>query len=71
MDTLWLALAFLLGLLARQLGLPALIGYLAAGFVLNGLGQQSSGLLDQVAHAGVLLLLFSVCLLYTSDAADE
>lgn len=60
MDTLWLALAFLLGLLARQLGLPALVGYLAAGFVLNALGQQSSGLLDQVAHAGVLLLLFSV-----------
>ena len=60
MDALWLALAFLLGLLARQLGLPALVGYLVAGFALNALGQQSSGLLDQVAHAGVLLLLFSV-----------
>ncbi|MBL8258598.1 MAG: cation:proton antiporter [Candidatus Competibacteraceae bacterium] len=60
MDALWLALAFLLGLSVRPLGLPALVGYLAAGFVLNALGQRSSPLLDEVAHAGVLLLLFSV-----------
>ena len=57
MDALWLALAFLLGLLVRHLGLPALVGYLAAGFVLNASGQQSSELLDRIAHAGVLLLL--------------
>ncbi|MDQ5909166.1 MAG: hypothetical protein QG599_1260 [Pseudomonadota bacterium] len=60
MDALWLALAFALGLLSRHLGLPALVGYLAAGFVLNALGQQGSELLDHIAHAGVLLLLFSV-----------
>ena len=60
MDVLWLALAFLLGLGVRHLGLPALVGYLAAGFVLNALGQHSSALLDQAAHAGVLLLLFGV-----------
>jgi len=60
MDALWLALAFLLGLFSRYLGLPALVGYLVAGFALNALGQHGSALLDQVAHAGVLLLLFSV-----------
>lgn len=60
MDALWLALAFALGLLSRHLGLPALVGYLVAGFVLNALGQQGSELLDHIAHAGVLLLLFSV-----------
>ncbi|HPF57994.1 MAG TPA: cation:proton antiporter [Candidatus Competibacteraceae bacterium] len=60
MDALWLALAFLLGLLSRHLGLPALVGYLAAGFMLNALGQHGSELLDHIAHAGVLLLLFSV-----------
>jgi predicted Kef-type K+ transport protein len=60
MDVLWLALAFLLGLFSRYLGLPALVGYLAAGFVLNALDQQGSKLLDHIAHAGVLLLLFSV-----------
>ena len=60
MDALWLALAFLLGLLFRHLGLPPLVGYLAAGFMLNAFGQHGSELLDQTAHAGVLLLLFSV-----------
>ena len=60
MAVLWLVLAFALGLAMRPLGLPALVGYLLAGFVLNALGQRSGVLLDQVAHAGVLLLLFSV-----------
>ena len=60
MDAFWIALAFFLGLLFRYLGLPALVGYLAAGFVLNALGQEGSKLLEQIAHAGVLLLLFSV-----------
>ena len=56
MDALWLALAFLLGLFSRYLGLPALVGYLVAGFALNALGQHSSALLDQVTHAAVFLL---------------
>ncbi len=60
MDALWLALAFLLGLGARHLGLPALVGYLIAGFLLNALGQHDTPLLAHLAHAGVLLLLFSV-----------
>ncbi|MCB1823607.1 MAG: cation:proton antiporter [Candidatus Competibacteraceae bacterium] len=60
MDAFWLALAFFLGLLFRYLGLPPLVGYLVAGFVLNALGQRGSELLEQIAHAGVLLLLFSV-----------
>jgi predicted Kef-type K+ transport protein len=60
MDALWLALAFLLGLVFRHLGLPALIGYLVAGFVLNALGQHGNALLHHIAHAGILLLLFSV-----------
>ncbi len=53
MDALWVALAFSLGLLVRHLGLPALVGYLAAGFVLNALGQHGNALLEQIAHAGV------------------
>lgn len=60
MDALWLALAFLLGLVFRHLGLPSLVGYLAAGFVLNALGQEGNELLERIAHAGVLLLLFGV-----------
>ena len=58
--TLWLVFAFLLGLVARHVGLPPLVGYLIAGFGLNVYGVEADPILDHVAHAGVLLLLFSV-----------
>ncbi|MEO7387586.1 MAG: cation:proton antiporter family protein [Gammaproteobacteria bacterium] len=60
MLAIWIAAAFALGLLARQLGLPPLIGFLGAGFLLNAAGVESLPVLDDVAHMGVLLLLFSV-----------
>lgn len=56
----WLMFAFGLGLAMRVLGLPPLVGYLFAGFVLSFKGYETSVLLDEVAHAGVLLLLFGV-----------
>ncbi|MBI3561963.1 MAG: cation:proton antiporter [Gammaproteobacteria bacterium] len=58
--TVWLSAAFILGLGARLLGLPPLIGFLAAGFGLSYLGQESNAALEQIAHVGVLILLFSV-----------
>ena len=58
--SLWLAFAYALGLIMRLLGLPPLVGYLLAGFVLSSQGYESHALLEQVAHAGVLLLLFGV-----------
>ena len=57
---IWLSFAFGLGLLMRLVGLPPLVGYLAAGFILSANGYETSNLLAEVAHAGVLLLLFSV-----------
>ncbi len=57
---IWLSFAFVLGLLVRQVGLPPLIGYLVAGFTLSSLGYESNAILKEVAHAGVLMLLFSV-----------
>ena len=57
---IWLSFAFGLGLLVRLVGLPPLVGYLAAGFILSANGYESNELLAEVAHAGVLLLLFSV-----------
>ena len=46
--------------LARALGLPPLVGFLAAGFVLRGAGVSVEPWLEEVAHAGVLVLLFTV-----------
>ena len=60
MVAVWIAAAFALGLLARQLGLPPLIGFLGAGFLLNASGVERVPALTEVAHLGVLLLLFSV-----------
>ena len=57
---IWLSFAFALGLLMRQIGLPPLVGYLASGFILSINGYQSNEILEEIAHAGVLLLLFSV-----------
>jgi len=58
--SIWLAFAFVLGLFMRLLGLPPLVGYLLAGFLLSAQGYESHPILEQVAHAGVLLLLFGV-----------
>ena len=62
----WIAFAFVLGLAARSVGLPPLIGYLGAGFTLAGFGEhfgvgpRDSEILAHLAHLGVLLLLFTV-----------
>jgi predicted Kef-type K+ transport protein len=60
MDVLWIAAAYLLGLLARRLSLPPLVGYLAAGFLLHAAGRQPGPWLGQVADLGITLLLFAI-----------
>jgi glutathione-regulated potassium-efflux system ancillary protein KefC len=60
MDPVWLLIALLFGLGARQLRLPPLVGFLLAGFVLNALGEQGGELLEFASHLGVLLLLFTI-----------
>lgn len=65
-EATWITFAFGLGLVARYVGLPPLIGYLGAGFVLAafdnqlGITRQDSEILSQQAHLGVLLLMFTV-----------
>ena len=60
MDVMWLGMAYLLGLGANFIGLPPLVGYLVVGFTLSGFGQAGGALLHDLAHSGVLLLLFTV-----------
>jgi glutathione-regulated potassium-efflux system ancillary protein KefC len=59
-DPLWMAIAFALGLLLKLFGLPPLIGFLLAGFLLNALGAKSDDFLNTIADLGITLLLFSI-----------
>lgn len=65
-EALWISFAFVLGLTVKAIGLPPLVGYLAAGFVLSGLSAatdiaiEATDVLEHIAHLGVLLLLFTV-----------
>ena len=60
LDPLIIICALICGIFARAIGLPALVGYLAAGFVLHELGVTEGALLSQLAEVGVTLLLFSI-----------
>ena len=65
-EALWITFAFVLGLLVKGVGLPPLVGYLAAGFMLSGVAAttdlkvEATHALGHIAHLGVLLLLFTV-----------
>lgn len=66
LEAVWIACAFTLGLTVRAIGLPPLVGYLAAGFAISGLGrfiefpEYGGEVINHLAHLGVLLLLFTV-----------
>ena len=59
-DVAWIALALVLGLLSRTVGLPPLVGFLAAGFLLNLYGTVSGKMLQKWSDLGITLLLFLV-----------
>ncbi|MEE4283414.1 MAG: cation:proton antiporter [Pseudomonadales bacterium] len=59
-DLGWISLAFIFGYAARQIKLPPLVGYLAAGFILQAVGFENGSLLEQFADLGITLLLFTV-----------
>jgi predicted Kef-type K+ transport protein len=65
-EVICISFAFFFGLTVRRFGLPPLVGFLAAGFAINafgpplGLPENTSKILEHVAHLGVLLLLFTV-----------
>jgi len=58
-----IGLAFVLGLLATRIGMPPLVGYLIAGIVVGPFTPglvADSGLAQQLAEIGVILLMFGV-----------
>lgn len=63
MDTIYAAgitIAFLMGLMAKALKLPPLVGFLAAGFLFSSQGYESGEFIEVVADLGVTLLLFTI-----------
>ena len=58
--------AFVFGIVARQVGLPPLVGFLAAGFFINAIGPRygmpttTGPILYYLADLGVLMLLFTI-----------
>jgi predicted Kef-type K+ transport protein len=65
-EIICISFAFVFGLAVRQVGLPPLVGFLAAGFAIAALGPvlslplETGPVLKHVSHLGVLLLLFAV-----------
>ncbi|HNP16230.1 MAG TPA: cation:proton antiporter, partial [Terrimesophilobacter sp.] len=60
MGMLIIAVAFALGFAVRRLGLPPLVGFLIAGFVLRALGVASTSEVQLAADLGVTLLMFTI-----------
>jgi predicted Kef-type K+ transport protein len=60
MDPLLLVCAFILGYAVKRIGLPPMVGFLTAGFVLRLLGFEGGETLEKIADFGVLLLLFTI-----------
>jgi len=42
MEPILIAVAFGCGMLVNLIGLPPLLGFLAAGFILNGMGYENT-----------------------------
>ena len=59
-DPIWILAALALGLGARALHIPPLVGFLAAGFLLNFLGLAPTSFLEIAGDLGVTLLLFTI-----------
>ncbi len=60
MDIVMIVVAFCFGFIIKQVGLPPLVGFLVAGFILNWLGFAGGDDLEKFADTGILLLLFSI-----------
>ena len=60
MDIIWVGFAFVFGILVSRMHVPPLVGYLAAGLGLSFFGYDGAEMLHEIAHLGVIFLLFTV-----------
>lgn len=62
-DAIWLSIAFISGLLAKRVGLPALIGFLLTGIFINVTWIKQGHVhevLSALSDLGIMLLLFTI-----------
>ena len=69
-----ISLAIALLYIGQHFKLPSIVSFLIIGILVGPFGfalitNQSA--IEMVGQIGIILLLFTICLLYTSDAADE
>jgi predicted Kef-type K+ transport protein len=60
MDIVWVGVAFVFGILVSKINIPPLVGYLVAGLTLGAIGYEEDNILNEIAHLGVIFLLFTV-----------
>ena len=60
MEISLLIIAFVLGFACKKINMPPLIGYLIAGFILNGMGFETSEALNTIANLGITIMLFTI-----------
>ncbi len=60
LDPLIIFIALACGMASRAVGLPALIGYLGAGFILHELQIGGGDILSTLSDLGITLLLFTI-----------
>lgn len=58
--TFLITMVFVLGLIAKQTGLPPLVGFLISGFIMKAMGVEMSNGLHTLADLGITLLLFTI-----------
>ncbi|WP_126454392.1 cation:proton antiporter family protein [Sulfuriflexus mobilis] len=59
-DPVWIGIAFICGFAVKLIGLPPLVGFLFAGFMLNAVGAEGGDFLRTMADLGITLLLFTI-----------
>lgn len=59
-DPLWITMAFFCGLIVSKVKLPPMVGFLAAGFILNIIGVKGGDFINAMADLGITLLLFTI-----------
>jgi predicted Kef-type K+ transport protein len=60
MEYAFLLFAFVCGLTVKIIGIPPLVGYLIAGFLLNLFGYELTDDLTKIANLGITIMLFTI-----------